>query len=203
MTPPLQQNPPHIRYPGCEPAAINQEIMAQLGSGSYAKWISVIRKEFAIGYDQITQTLEAIDTFGLVDDKYFPDELWKPYTRLKDLPKEVTERAFECSVEYEQIKYNQLPKFLQFSHVVSVIPTFKAFHEVDADGYVKPKYELPKSRHCMMIEKKSTRFPPNQYDFINSYGVSWGSGGHCFIPQAYINKWRLEELFYTFNIEKL
>lgn len=199
----LEQNPPYIRYPGCEAAAINQEIMAQLGSGSYAKWISVIRKEFAIGYDQITQTLEAIDTFGLVDDKYFPDELWKPYTRLKDLPKEVAERAFDCTIEYEQIQYNQLPNFLQFSHVIAVIPVFDSFRNVGADGLVKMgEYKNP-SRHAMMIVNRQITPNPIRYDFVNSYGYSFGKNGHVFFPTGYIAKFRDQELFYTFNIEKI
>ena len=199
----LEQNPPYIRYPGCEAASINQEIMAQLGSGSYAKWISVIRKEYAKGYDQVSQTLQAIKELGLVDDKYFPDELWHPYTRLKDLPKEVTERAFKVAMDYQYIPFNILNTVVKYTHLISVIPVFDSFRNVGKDGIVKGLKYINPSRHCMVLTERTQKNNLQVYSYLNSYGYDWGDNGYVYFPTGYINKFREGELFYTFHIEKL
>lgn len=202
---PLEQNSNYRFYPGCESASVNQLIRAQIG-GSYAKWISVIRKEIGTEggkYDQISRTLEAIRRFGLVDDKYFPDQLWKPHTRLKDLPKEVTERAFKVDVDFENVPFNILNTVLKYGDLISVIPVFDSFRNVGKDGIVRgTKFENP-SRHCMVLTQKTVKNDLQVYDYYNSYGYGFGDNGHVYFPTGYINKFRNEELFYTLNCKKI
>lgn len=199
----IEQNPQYSVYPGCETSAINQLIRSQLGGGNYCRWISVIRKEYAIGYDQVSQTLQSIKELGLVDDKYFPIEQWTMKKRLKDLPKEITERAFKVDMDYQNVPFNIVNTVLKYEPLISVIPVFDSFRNVGKDGIVRGMKFENHSRHCMLALKKIIKDDLMVYDYLNNYGYDYGDNGHYYFPVGYIHHWRDESLFYTCNVKKI